>query len=67
MFSVENNDRKEQKKVKMVSKQMCVSSQQMKEGAVASHLPSASWLSRQAVQGSVSTETTLQEAPIKYC
>jgi hypothetical protein len=32
----------------------------------ASHLPSASWLSRAGRTGSVSTETTLQEAPIKY-
>ncbi len=61
MFSVENNDRKEQKKVKKLF-QTNVRSQQMKEGAVAaaSHLPSASWLSRcQAGPAAFSTETLL--------
>ena len=65
--TIEKNRKKEECYFKTnVSSQK--SRMRKEEGATvaASHLPSLSWLSRQAGRAAFSMETTLQEAPIKY-
>ena len=71
-FSVENHDRKDGRRKKVNSKQMCVSSQKHRmrkeEGATvaASHLPSLSGPLRWAVQGSKQRNPNHRERLINY-